>query len=122
MPIRSGSLKQRLAIKSRPADNLNDYGEEVDPASLANWTTVETVYGAVTERSASELRIADADAGKVYHEVMLRWRDNFGPGNVALTPAHSFDYGGRWLDIKGVRNAGMNNREYLIAICEERLT
>lgn len=122
MALGSGKLKQRVTIKARPADNLNQYGEEVDPATFSNWTTIETVYAEVMEKSARELQIASSDAGKVFHEVRLRWRDDFGSGDVALTPAHAFDYSGRWLDIKGIRNAGQNNREYLIAICEERLT
>lgn len=112
---------KRLIIKDPPTD-LNQYGEKADAASVSNWATVDTVWGEVKEQTASELRISDADASKVFSVVKLRWRDDFGADDVSLTAAHSFLDGTDWLDIKGVRNTGMNNREHLMCICERKAT
>jgi SPP1 family predicted phage head-tail adaptor len=75
------------------------------------WEPVVELWAYVRPISGEERLIQDQLAGRLTHEVWIRWRDG-------VVPAMRFRQNARVLEIVAVLNAG--HRAHLKCLCEER--
>jgi SPP1 family predicted phage head-tail adaptor len=81
--------------------------------SVATWVQVAEVWAAIRPRGAREVLEAGGIAGRVSHEITLRYRAGVGP-------PQRFRMGARIFDIKGVIDEEEAHR-FLTCLVEERV-
>jgi SPP1 family predicted phage head-tail adaptor len=106
-PVTIGELRQRLALQAPVASA--DGGGGVS----RTWALVAEVWGAIRPLSGSEGVSADGLAGRVSHEVWIRYR-------TGVAPEQRFVLGTRAFDIKAVVDDGERHR-FLRCLVEERV-
>lgn len=111
MKARPGILKHRVRLEVN-APAASDYGENAE-----SWSTLETVWASVEPVSASEQIRAGMAVGTITHRLRLRYREDFGSGDVPLGTKHRALYDGRYFEIVGVREA--DRRRYLDVTARE---
>lgn len=104
--IRIGELRQRLSIEQpqRTGDGGGGASE--------TWVGIGEVWARVRPLSGEERADADALAGVVSHEVVIRYRTD-------LAPEMHFRRGERLFDIRAVLDLD-DNRRFLRCLVEER--
>ncbi len=105
MEIRIGDLRQRVMIEV--ANRTSDGGGGADDV----WGLVAEVWAYVKPLTGSERVEADAVAGRVSHEVWLRYRDD-------VEPEMRVNMDGRLFDIRAVLNVEERDR-FLRCFVEE---
>jgi SPP1 family predicted phage head-tail adaptor len=101
-----GALRQPLTLEA-PIRTEGEGGT----ATLA-WSVVAQVWAAIAPLTGREMVSADAVAGRVTHEVRLRFRGG-------VRPEMRFTIGSRMLEIRAVLDEGERHR-WLVCLCEER--
>jgi SPP1 family predicted phage head-tail adaptor len=104
--FRIGDMRQRIAIE-RP-ERSSDGGGGADEI----WQLVAEVWARLRPLSGDERNEADALAGRVSHEVVLRYRDDLGP-------EQRFRFAARLFDIRAVLDID-ERRRFLRCLVEER--
>lgn len=103
--MRIGRLRKRVTLEARSASQ----GTAGQPAGT--WAPVATVWASIEPLSGREMLAAEAAQSEVSHRVTLRYR-------AAITAAMRVNYGGRYFNIRAVRN--INERDdVLILDCTE---
>jgi len=103
--IAPGELRHRLALQTPVVTDDGGGG------LIRSWSLVAEVWGALRPLSGGEGVAADAIAGRVNHEVWIRYR----PGVV---PEMRFALGTRVFDIRSVIDVGERHR-FLRCLVEE---
>jgi len=101
-----GRLRHRLTLEA--AARTPDGGG----GAAETWTTVAEVWGQIRPTGGSEAFDADALAGRISHEITLRYRDG-------VTPAMRFAHGSRRFEIAAVIDVD-ERRRWLKCLCVER--
>lgn len=83
--IRIGDLRQRLTIER--AVRIGDGGG----GAAETWNALADVWARVRPIGGDERSEADALAGRVTHEVVMRYRDDLGPRDRLRSGARVFD-------------------------------
>ncbi|MCH9806764.1 MAG: phage head closure protein [Alphaproteobacteria bacterium] len=104
--FRIGDLRQRIAIET--PQRVSDGGGGADET----WVLVANVWASLRPLSGNERLEADAVAGTVSHEVVMRYRDGLG-GEQRLR------LGDRLFDLRAVMDVDERHR-YLRCLVEER--
>ena len=89
--MRAGTLRHRVQLQ-KAVTAPNDFGEPVE-----TWTTYATVWGRVSPLKGEERWAAQQLAGKVTHEVEIRWS----PDVEAVKSEHRVLHDDRVLSIEG---------------------
>lgn len=106
MDLRIGDLRHRLSIEA-PVRNDDGLG-----GSDAAWAEMAVVWAAVRPISGSERERADQFAGRLTHEIWIRYRDD-------IRPEMRFRFTARTFEIRAVIDPG-ERRRFLKCLCEER--
>ena len=104
--IRIGHLRQRISVE-RPVRTSDGGG-----GAAESWVLVAEVWAQIRPLSGSERAEADGLAGRVSHEVIMRYRDDVGPDDRI-----AFD--GRLFDIRAALDVD-ERRRFLKCLAEER--
>jgi len=81
--------------------------------AVETWTGIGVAWAAVQTPGGAEALQADGLAGRLRHEVIIRWRGD-------VTPAMRLREGARILDIRAAFDPD-GRRRWLKCICEERI-
>jgi SPP1 family predicted phage head-tail adaptor len=100
-----GALRDRLTLEQ--ASRVADGGG----GATVTWETVAQVWAAIRPITGDERLRADAVAGRVTHEIVVRRRSD-------IVPAMRLRDSARVFEIVAVLDAGRRNR--LKCLCEER--
>lgn len=105
--MRIGDLRHRLSLEavSREDDGCG--------GAVETWQEHIELWAAVRPLSGGEAEAADQLAGRVTHEVWVRWRDG-------VRPDMRFRFGTRTFEVRAVIDVG-ERRRFLRCLCEERL-
>lgn len=106
MEIRIGDLRHRLTLE-QPVRVDDDSGGAVE-----TWTAVDSLWAGLRPLSGNERAAADQLAGRVTHEVWVRYR-------AGVEPKMRFAAGGRTFEIRAVIDSG-ERRRFMKCLCEER--
>ena len=101
----TGALRRRLTLEQPTR------GSDEGAAAPVTWSTVATLWAAVTAQTGREGVIADGTASRVTHVVEIRWRSG-------VTAAMRFRDGATAYDIRAVRD-GDPRRRRLVCLVEE---
>ncbi|MGH1418210.1 MAG: phage head closure protein [Hyphomicrobiaceae bacterium] len=101
-----GDMRQRLVLEQ--PDFISDGGGGVEET----WLVVAELWAAMKPLTGAERVEAEAVAGRVSHEVWLRYRDG-------VTSEMRFRLGNRFLDIRAVIDVDEKGR-FLKCLAEER--
>ncbi len=101
-----GDMRQRVVLEA-PA-RTSDGGGGADES----WQAVATLWAAMKPLTGSERLESETLAGRVSHEIWIRYRSG-------LTPEMRFRFGERLLDIRAVIDVEEQNR-FLRCLVEER--
>jgi len=104
--IHIGQLRERLTLQA--ASRSGDGGG----GSTVTWVDVASIWARVTPRGGGESVSLDRTAGRVGHEVVIRYRDD-------IVPAMRFVLGARVLDIKSACDVD-GRRQWLRCLVEEK--
>jgi SPP1 family predicted phage head-tail adaptor len=102
-----GSLRHRVTLE-RPQRNAEDGG-----SATIDWITIGDVFARIDTISGREVEFADGVAGRVTHEVLMRYRADILPEIRIVT-------GSRHLAIRSVVDID-GRRSWLQCLCEEHL-
>ncbi len=102
----AGELRTRLALES-PSRTSDGAG-----GATVTWQEVAEVWAAVRVQAGAETFALDRVAGKVSHEIIIRYRAD-------VTPAMRFREGMRHFDIRAVFDPD-GRRHWLRCLAEER--
>ena len=102
-----GALRQPLTLEA-PVRTEGEGG-----AATVAWSPVAQLWAAIAPLTGREIVSADALAGRVTHEVRLRFRGD-------VRPEMRFTTGSRRFDIRAVLDDGERHR-WLVCLCEERM-
>lgn len=105
-PSSVGRLRHRVELQSQLRADDGAGG-----AAMA-WQTLATVWAAVVPHRGDETLDADAPAGRITHDVWIRYRAD-------MQPSMRFALGVRRFDVRAVVDVG-ERRRYLKCLCEER--
>lgn len=105
--MRAGLLRGRWTIQEMSPATQNSLGEETSP-----WSTVATVWMAVSPLSGREFFAAQATQSEVTHMATMRYR-------AGIIPKMRLTKGPRVLDIQSVADLDERHRE-LQLLCVER--
>jgi SPP1 family predicted phage head-tail adaptor len=100
-----GKMRHKVTIQKDDGAG-NDGGGNV----VANWVDVATVWAQVTPMSA-DVRQAGQDMHQITHTVTIRYRND-------INSAMRFNFNGRILDIKHIKNVDERNQELQITCIE----
>lgn len=106
MGIRIGDLRHRLALEAAARTDDGCGG------SIETWQEQASLWAAVRPLSGGEREAADQFAGRVTHEVWLRWREG-------VRPEMRLRFGARTFEIRAVIDVA-ERRRFLKCLCEER--
>jgi SPP1 family predicted phage head-tail adaptor len=108
MDIRIGDLRHRVTLEQsvRADDGCG--------GAIETWEAVAQLWGAVRPLSGFERETADQLAGRVTHEVWVRYRAGVEPEMRFTANA-----GARVFEIRAVIDSG-ERRRFLKCLCEER--
>ncbi len=104
--IKIGNLRQRVSIEEplRTGDGGGGAQE--------SWVELAQVWAQIRPLNGSERAEADGIAGKVSHEIVMRFRAD-------IAPEHRLFYDGRIFDIRAVLDLD-ERRRFLRCLVEER--
>jgi SPP1 family predicted phage head-tail adaptor len=102
-----GALRHRMMLE-RPA-RLADGGG----GAVVTWTPVSELWASIKPASGTESVVADQVAGRVSHEIHVRYRAD-------VSPAMRFSLGTRTFEIIAVMDVGERRRQ-LRCLCREEL-
>lgn len=105
--ISTGRLRHRVTIQKNGQATRNAYGE-LEPAS---WSTVATVWAAVTPKRGTETTEADQVQERITHEVVTHYRDD-------VSAAMRLVWNGRVLEVVHVQDFSGMHRGMML-LCEE---
>ena len=94
-----GSLRHRVSIE-RPQRTATDGG-----AAVISWTSLGSVFARIEPVGGGEVEVADRQAGRVTHKVLMRYRGDVlpemrivaGTRVLEISAALDLDGRGRWL-------------------------
>lgn len=104
--MRIGDLRHRLVLEQ--VARVDDGSGGADET----WTTVEELWAAVRPVNGLEREAADQLAGRVTHEIWVRYR-------AGVKPEMRFRQGGRVFEVRAVIDAA-ERRRFLKCLAEER--
>jgi SPP1 family predicted phage head-tail adaptor len=105
--IEAGQLRHRVTIERPTRTEHPATGER-----LLAWQDVATVWAGVRPLTAREAAANAQTQANVTHEVTMRYTS-------ALTADCRLRFGGRVLDITGIRNVDERNRELRVSAVEK---
>lgn len=82
--------------------------------AIQTWSPIAEVWAAIRPLNGSERVVADTIAGRITHEIWIRWREGVGP-HLRLR------YGSRIFDLLSVLDVDEQHR-FLRCLVEERLS
>lgn len=104
--VRIGDLRHRLALEQvTRQDDGSGGAEEI-------WVTVGELWAALRPISGQERDVSDQPAGRVSHEIWVRYRSG-------VKPEMRFRTGQRVFEVRAVIDAG-ERRQFLKCLAEER--
>lgn len=106
-PATLGAMRHRLALEETVSVPDGAGG------SISSWAHVSDVWAGIRPRSGSEVTDAGGLAGRVSHEITIRYRAGVGP-------PQRFRLGSRIFDIKAVIDE-LEAHRFLICLVEERV-
>lgn len=106
MQIRIGDLRHRLTLEVAARTDDDSGG------AIETWMPAAEVWAGVRPNSGSERELADRIAGRVTHEVWIRYRTD-------VKPDMRFTAVGRFFEIRAVIDVD-ERRRLLKCLCEER--
>ncbi len=106
MSVRIGDLRHRLSLEAAAREDDGCGG------AVETWLEQAQVWAAVRPMGGNEREAADQLAGRVTHEVWLRWREG-------VRPDMRFRFAARIFEIRAVIDAD-ERRRFLKCLCEER--
>ncbi|MCU0955092.1 MAG: phage head closure protein [Hyphomicrobium sp.] len=106
-PTTLAAMRHRLALESMVPVPDGAGG------SISSWAHVSPVWARIRPLSGSEVSDAGGLAGRVSHEITIRYRDD-------VAPPQRFRLGSRIFDIKAVIDEREAHR-FLICLVEERV-
>lgn len=105
-PSSVGRLRHRVELQSQVRVDDGAGG------AATAWQTQAMLWAAVVPHRGGEAVDADAPAGRITHDVWVRYRTGIGP-------SMRFALGVRRFEVRAVLDAG-ERRRYLRCLCEER--
>ena len=106
MDVRIGDLRHRIVLEQVVRQDDGSGGAE------ETWELVEELWAALRPISGQESDASDQLAGRITHEIWLRYR----PG---VKPEMRFRIGARIFDVRAVIDAG-ERRQFLKCMAEEK--
>ncbi len=103
--VNAGELRHRLAIQSK-TNSVTAHGSFTE-----NWSTDDTVYGAVLPLTGKEFFADDSVESNVSHRIVIRYYSG-------LTASQRFLWGSRAFNIVAVLNTEERNRKMLVMCLE----
>lgn len=104
--IRIGELRHRLVLEE--VARVDDGAGGADET----WSTVEELWAGIRPISGQEREVSDQLAGRVTHEIWVRYR-------AGVKPEMRFRAGGRVFEIRAVIDTS-ERRRFLKCLVEER--
>lgn len=104
--VRIGDLRHRLALEQAVRQDDGSGGaDEI-------WEVVDELWAAVRPMSGQEREVSDQLAGRVTHEIWVRYR-------TGVKPEMRFRHNARIFEVRAVIDAG-ERRRFLKCLAEER--
>lgn len=105
--LHTGALRHRLVLEA--ATRVTDGGG----GAFVTWLPVAELWASVTPTNGAETVVADQIAGRVSHEIVIRYRDD-------IIPAMRFRLGARIFEIIAALDVG-ERRRFSRCLCREEL-
>ena len=104
---RIGALRHRIVLEG--AARASDGGG----GAVVNWLPVAELWASITPSTGSETIVAEAIAGRITHEIVVRHRSD-------IVPAMRFRFSARIFEIRAVLDVDERRRQSR-CLCREEL-